>query len=121
VAQVLSDKIGVPLEVVTGHLEGMAQSRLLELNSFLKKRLVGQDEAVERVCRRLLTAHAGLAQRRGPLGVFLFLGPTGVGKTQLAKLMAEFLFGLPAPSGARQAGSESDMIRLDMSEYLEEK
>jgi ATP-dependent Clp protease ATP-binding subunit ClpC len=109
VAQVLSDKIGVPLEVVTGHLEGMAQSRLLELNSFLKKRLIGQDEAVERVCRRLLMAHAGLAQRRGPLGVFLFLGPTGVGKTQLAKLMAEFLF-----------GSEADMIRLDMSEYMEE-
>ncbi|MCX6844599.1 MAG: AAA family ATPase, partial [candidate division WOR-3 bacterium] len=109
VAQVLSDKIGVPLEAVTGHLEGMAQSRLLELNSFLKKRLIGQDEAVERVCRRLLMAHAGLAQRRGPLGVFLFLGPTGVGKTQLAKLMAEFLF-----------GSESDMIRLDMSEYMEE-
>ena len=54
-------------------------------------------------------AHAGLAKRRGPLGVFLFLGPTGVGKTQLAKLMAEFLF-----------GSESDMIRLDMSEYMEE-
>jgi ATP-dependent Clp protease ATP-binding subunit ClpC len=109
VAQVLSDKIGVPLEVVTGHLEGMAQSRLLELNSFLKKRLIGQDEAVERVCRRLLMAHAGLAQRRGPLGVFLFLGPTGVGKTQLAKLMAEFLF-----------GGEADMIRLDMSEYMEE-
>jgi len=110
VAQVLSDKIGVPLEVVTGHLEGMAQSRLLELNSFLKKRLIGQDEAVERVCRRLLMAHAGLAQRRGPLGVFLFLGPTGVGKTQLAKLMAEFLF-----------GSEADMIRLDMSEHREVK
>jgi len=68
VAQVLSDKIGVPLEVVTGHLEGMAQSRLLELNSFLRKRLIGQDEAVECVCRRLLMAHAGLAQRRGPLG-----------------------------------------------------
>ena len=106
---VLSDKIGVPLEVVTGHLEGMAQSRLLELNSFLKKRLIGQDEAVERVCRRLLMAHAGLAQRRGPLGVFLFLSPTGVGKTQLAKLIAEFLF-----------GSEADIIRLDMSEYMEE-
>ena len=69
-----------------------------------------RDEAVERVCRRLLMAHAGLAQRRGPLGVFLFLGPTGVGKTQLAKLMAEFLF-----------GSEADMIRLDMSEHREVK
>ena len=109
VAQVLSDKIGVPLEVVTGHLEGMAQSRLLELGSFLKKRLVGQDAAVERVCQRLLMAHAGLAERRGPLGVFLLLGPTGVGNTQLAKLLAEFLF-----------GSETDLIRLDMSEYMEE-
>ena len=83
---------------VTEGSEGMAQARLLGLNSFLKKRLMGQDEAVERVCWRLLMAHAGLAQRRGPLG-----------KTQLAKLIAEFLF-----------GSEADMIRLDMSKYMEE-
>jgi len=109
IAQVLSDKIGVPLEVITGHLEGMARSRLLELEPFLKKQLVGQDEALERVCQRLLMAHAGLARRRGPLAVFLFLGPTGVGKTELARLLAEFLF-----------GSKSDMIRLDMSEYMEE-
>ena len=87
----------------------MAQSRLLELEAFLKRRLIGQDEVIERVCQRLLMAHAGLTRRRGPLAVLLFLGPTGVGKTELARLLAEFLF-----------GNESDMIRLDMSEYMEE-
>jgi ATP-dependent Clp protease ATP-binding subunit ClpC len=109
IAQVLSEKIGLPLEVVTGHLEGTSQSRLLQLESTLKKQVVGQDDAVERVCRRLLMAHAGLGQRHGPLAVFLFLGPTGVGKTELARSLAAFLF-----------GSESQMIRLDMSEYAEE-
>jgi ATP-dependent Clp protease ATP-binding subunit ClpC len=109
VAKVLSEKIGVPLEVIIGYLEGMGQSRLLQLESFLKKRLVGQDEAVGRVCQRLLMTHAGLGQRRGPLAVFLFLGPTGVGKTELARSLSTFLF-----------GSESEMIRLDMSEYMEE-
>ena len=109
IAQVISDKLGLPLEVITGHLEGMAQSRLLELEAFLKRRLIGQDEVIERVCQRLLMAHAGLTRRRGPLAVLLFLGPTGVGKTELARVLAEFLF-----------GNESDMIRLDMSEYMEE-
>jgi ATP-dependent Clp protease ATP-binding subunit ClpC len=109
VAQVLSNKIGVPLEIITGHLEGMEQSRLLELESFLKQRLIGQNEAVDCVNQRLLLAHSGLGKRRGPLAVFMFLGPTGVGKTELAKLLAEFLF-----------GNKSDMIRLDMSEYMEE-
>jgi len=74
IAQVLSEKIGVPLEVITGHLEGMSQSRLLEMEAFLKQRVIGQDQAVARVCQRLLLAHAGLQQRRGSLGVFLFLG-----------------------------------------------
>jgi len=109
IAQVLSEKVGVPLEVIAGHLEGMAQSRLLELQAFLKKRLIGQDEAVDRVSQRLMMAHAGLTGRRGPLAVFLFLGTTGVGKTELVRLLAEFLF-----------GSESAMIRIDMSEYMEE-
>ncbi|MBM3883971.1 MAG: ATP-dependent Clp protease ATP-binding subunit, partial [Verrucomicrobia bacterium] len=109
IAQVLSEKIGVPLEVITGHLEGMSQSRLLEMEAFLKQRVIGQDQAVQRVCQRLLLAHAGLQQRRGPLGVFLFLGPTGVGKTELARSLATFLF-----------GSDNDMIRLDMSEFMEE-
>ena len=109
IAQVLSEKIGVPLEVITGHLEGMDRFRLLDLETFLKKRIIGQDEAVESVCRRLLMAHAGLVRRRGPLAVFLFLGPTGVGKTEMSRLLAEFLF-----------GNASQMIRLDMSEYMEE-
>jgi len=109
IAQVLSEKIGVPLEVFTGHLEGMVQSRLSKLEPALKKRLIGQDDAIERVCQRLLMAYAGLSERRGPLAVFLFLGPTGVGKTELVKLLAEHLF-----------GSTSEMIRFDMSEYMEE-
>lgn len=109
IAQVLSEKVGVPLEIITGHLEGMTQSRLLELESFLKKRVIGQDEAVKIVCQRLLMSHTGLGKKRGPLAVFLFLGPTGIGKTELARSLAEFLF-----------GDESDMIRLDMSEYIEE-
>jgi ATP-dependent Clp protease ATP-binding subunit ClpC len=93
IAQVLSEKIGLPLEVITGHLEGMSPSRLLALEAFQKRRVIGQDQAVQRVCQRLLLAHAGLQQRRGPLGVFLFLGPTGVGKTELARSLAAFLFG----------------------------
>lgn len=109
IARVLSTKIGVPLEIITGHLEGTSHSRLLDMEAFLKKRVIGQDEAIERVCRRLTMAHAQLTPRRGPLGVFLFLGPTGVGKTELAKTIATFLF-----------GSADEMIRLDMSEYMEE-
>jgi ATP-dependent Clp protease ATP-binding subunit ClpC len=109
IARVLSEKIGVPLEVITGHLDGLEPSRLLDLEKYLKSRIVGQDTAIECVCRRLLMAHAGLVKRRGPLAVFLFLGPTGVGKTELSRLLAEFLFGSP-----------SEMIRLDMSEYMEE-
>ena len=109
IAQVLSEKIGVPLQVVAGHLEGMGRSRLLEMQAALKKRVIGQDEAIERVCQRLVMAHAGLGARRGPLTVLLFLGPTGVGKTELARGIAAFLF-----------GPEEEMIRLDMSEFMEE-
>jgi ATP-dependent Clp protease ATP-binding subunit ClpC len=109
IAQVLSEKMGLPLDVVAGHLAGTSQARLLEMEPFLKQRLVGQDQAIEQVCHQLVTAHAGLTKRRGPLGVFLFIGPTGVGKTELAKLAAQFLF-----------GTDAALIRLDMSEYMEE-
>jgi ATP-dependent Clp protease ATP-binding subunit ClpC len=109
VAEVLAEKMDLPLEIVRGHQAGMGGARLLELETRLKERIVGQDEAVGRVCRRLKMAHAGVLERRGPLAVFLFLGPTGVGKTETARALAEFLF-----------GSESEMIRLDMSEYMEE-
>jgi ATP-dependent Clp protease ATP-binding subunit ClpC len=108
VAQVLSEKIGVPLEIISSHMEMMTQSHIMEIKSALKERVIGQNEAIERLCERLLIAHTGLGERRGPLAVFLFLGPTGVGKTYLAQSLAVLLF-----------GTESDMIRLDMSEYME--
>jgi ATP-dependent Clp protease ATP-binding subunit ClpC len=85
IAQVLSDKTSIPLDIITGHLEEIEESRLLKLEEFLKKRVIGQDEAIEKVCQQLLMAHAGLVKRQGPLSVFLFLGPTGTGKTELAK------------------------------------
>ena len=110
IAQVLADKVGVPLEIITGHLEGAIRSRLLDLEAYLKGRIIGQDQAVDRVCQRLLMAHAEVTHRRGPLAVLLFLGPTGVGKTECARALATFLF-----------GSEAAMIRLDMSEYMEEQ
>ncbi len=109
VAKVLSEKLGVPLGVISGHLDGLNRSRLLGLETVLKKRIIGQDKAVEHVCRHLLMAHAGFVRKRGPMAVFLFLGPTGVGKTELARALAEFL-----------CGNLSEMIRLDMSEYMEE-
>jgi ATP-dependent Clp protease ATP-binding subunit ClpC len=109
IAKVLSDKTSIPLDIITGHLEEIGQSRLLKLEEFLKKRVIGQDKAIETVCQQLLMAHAGLVKRQGPLSVFLFLGPTGTGKTELAKSIGEFLF-----------GSSSDLIRFDMSEYMHE-
>lgn len=109
IAHVLADKIGVPIEIITGHIEGMKQTRLFDLESFLKKKIVGQENAINLVCQRLLMSHIGLTTRRGPLAVFLFAGPTGVGKTELARLLAEFLF-----------GNDSKLMRFDMSEFMEE-
>lgn len=105
VAETLATMQNLPLELVLG--EG-GDSRMLSLESSLKARLVGQDEAVEKVCQRLALAQAGLIGRRGPLGVFLLIGPPGVGKTEMARGMAEHLF-----------GTVEAMVRLDMSEYQE--
>ncbi len=106
VARVVSEKVGIPLEVVRGGLGGLTESRVRGLEEHLNRHIVGQTEAVSQVCRRLLVAHAGLGDRRRPLGVFLFLGPSGVGKTELARQLAAYLF-----------ATERSFIRLDMSEY----
>jgi len=110
IAQVLADKKGLPLELITSHLEGIADSRLLKLEPFLNGRIIGQHEAISQLCQRLLVAHAGLSKRHGPLAVFLLIGSPGVGKTESARSLAEFLF-----------GSESNIMRFDMTEYIEEK
>ena len=83
-------------------------NRLLEMEAALRKVIVGQDEAVSKVVKAIRRNRAGLKNPDKPVGTFLFLGPTGVGKTQLAKKIAECLF-----------GSEEDLIRIDMSEYME--
>jgi ATP-dependent Clp protease ATP-binding subunit ClpC len=109
IAEILAEKTGLPVELILGHRAESKHSRILGLEAYLKERLIGQDSAVEQVCRHIIMAHSGLAVRRGPLAVYLFMGPTGVGKTELARLLAEYLF-----------GSIKTLIRLDMSEYMEE-
>ncbi len=107
VAEVLAEKQGLPIELVTD--EAGEGARLLKLEGHLKSKIIGQDEAVAKVAARVRLAHAGLSERRGPLAVFLLLGPTGVGKTEMARSLAKFLF-----------GGADDLSRFDMSEYLEE-
>ena len=104
IAEVVSRWTGVP---VTKLLEGEMQ-KLLHLEDELHKRVVGQDEAVRAVSEAVQRARAGIKDPRRPIGSFLFLGPTGVGKTELARALAETLF-----------DDENNMIRLDMSEYME--
>ena len=109
VARVVAEKMGIPLEVARGGLGGITESRVRGLEPYLNQHIVGQEEAISRVCRRLVQAHAGLGDRRRPMGVFLFLGPSGVGKTEVARRIASYLF-----------ANERAFIRLDMSEYQEE-
>jgi len=104
VALVVSKWSGVP---VTRLLEG-EMARLLHMEEFLRKRVVGQDEAVAAVAKAVRRSRSGLGDPNRPIGTFLFIGPTGVGKTELAKALAEFLF-----------HSEKALVRIDMSEYME--
>jgi ATP-dependent Clp protease ATP-binding subunit ClpB len=104
IAQIISRWTGIP---VTRLLEG-EREKLLRLPEVLHERVVGQDEAVQAVADAVLRARAGLKDPRRPIGSFLFLGPTGVGKTELCKTLAEALF-----------DTEENMVRLDMSEYME--
>jgi ATP-dependent Clp protease ATP-binding subunit ClpB len=104
VAAVVSRWTGIP---VTRMLEAETQ-KLLGMERRLERRVVGQDEAVTRVARAIRLARSGLKDPRRPIGSFLFLGPTGVGKTELARALAEFLF-----------DDERNMVRIDMSEYME--
>lgn len=104
IAQVVSKWTGVPVNKL---VESETQ-KLLNMEDILHKRLVGQDEAVERVSDAIRRARSGLKDPKRPIGTFLFLGPTGVGKTELAKSLAEFMF-----------NDEDALIRIDMSEYME--
>ncbi|MBC7999001.1 MAG: ATP-dependent chaperone ClpB, partial [Leptolyngbya sp.] len=104
IAEIVSKWTGVP---VTKLLEGEIQ-KLLKLEDHLHQRVIGQEEAIEVVANGVRRARAGLKDPKRPIGSFLFLGPTGVGKTELAKALAEFLF-----------DDEDAMVRIDMSEYQE--
>ncbi len=104
IAAVVSHITGVPL----AKLEEKEVSRLLRMEDELHRRIVGQDEAIIAVSRAIRRSRVGLKGRRQPIGSFIFLGPTGVGKTELARTLATFLF-----------DSEDALIRVDMSEYME--
>ncbi|VGO16611.1 Chaperone protein ClpB [Pontiella desulfatans] len=104
IAEVISRWVGIPL---TKLLEG-EREKLLKLDDVLHERVIGQDEAVQAVADAVLRARAGIKNPNRPIGSFLFLGPTGVGKTELARTLAWELF-----------DSETNMVRIDMSEYME--
>ena len=104
IAKIISDSTGIPLSELTVD----ERKKLKSLESDLKKRIVGQDEAIEIVSHAIKRARAGVKQLDRPIGTFMFLGPTGVGKTELAKALAEVMY-----------GSEDYLIRVDMSEFTE--
>jgi ATP-dependent Clp protease ATP-binding subunit ClpC len=104
IAEVVSMWTGVPVVRLTTD----ESSRLLQMEAALHKRIIGQDEAITVVSKAVRRARAGLKEPRHPIGSLIFLGPTGVGKTELVRALAEFMF-----------GSEDAMVRLDMSEFME--
>ena len=104
VAHIVSSWTGIPVSEMTRG----ETSKLLNMEAELRQRIVGQDEAVRIISQSIRRARAGVKNMKRPIGCFMFLGPTGVGKTQLAKSLAQFLF-----------GNEEAIVRLDMSEYME--
>ena len=104
IADIVARWTGVP---VTKLVEG-EREKLLRLQNILHERVIGQNEAVDAVSEAIMRARAGIKDPHRPIGSFLFLGPTGVGKTELAKTLAESLF-----------DSEDNVVRIDMSEYME--
>ncbi len=104
VSKIISSMTGIPLE----QLDSNESAKLLHMEEELHKTVIGQDEAVKLLSSAIRRARAGVSSSARPLGSFIFLGPTGVGKTQLAKTLAKFLF-----------GTEDALIRIDMSDYME--
>ena len=104
ITKIISKWTGIP---VTKLMEG-EKEKILNLDKVLHKRVIGQDEAVEKVSEAIIRSRAGISDPRRPIGSFMFLGPTGVGKTELAKSLAESLF-----------DDEHNIVRIDMSEYME--
>ncbi len=104
VAEVISKMTGIP----SGRVAEGESARLVKMREKIRGRIIGQDEAIDKVVRAIQRNRAGIKDPGKPIGTFIFFGPTGVGKTQLAKSLAEYLF-----------DSEENMIRLDMSEYME--
>ena len=104
IAAVISAMTGIPVSKVAES----ERNRLARMEENLGKRIIGQDEAIEKVAKAIRRNRAGIKDPQRPIGSFLFIGPTGVGKTQLAKSLAEYLF-----------GSAESMVRIDMSEYME--
>lgn len=104
IAEMVSSWTGVPV----GRLQKEERKRMVDMEQEIHKRLIGQDEAVNAISQSLRRAYAGVKDPNRPIGSFMFLGPTGVGKTELSKTLADFLF-----------GDEEALIRVDMSEYME--
>ena len=104
IAQIVASWTGIPVS----KLAEEETERLLKMEDILHERVIGQEEAVKAVSRAIRRARAGLKDPKRPMGSFIFLGPTGVGKTELARALAESMF-----------GDENAVIRIDMSEYME--
>ncbi len=104
IAEVISKSTGIPIDRM---LEG-EKEKIIKMEEELKKKIVGQEEAIKLISKSVLRSRAGIQDPNRPIGIFLFLGPTGVGKTELTKILSEFLF-----------NNSQSMFRLDMSEYME--